>query len=290
MQSTPAHHLRRLLATQQTVMLPGVGDALGALLAQEAGFPAVAISGYAVAASLGYPDIGLVTMSETVECAARIASSVQIPVIADADNGYGNPLNVGRTVRALEAAGAAGFYLEDQCFPKRCGGLPGVELVTEQEMRARLRAALDVRRDPETVLIARTDAFNSLGGFDEAIRRACIYKDAGADVIMVHGLRTVAELRAARLAITGPMMLTIGSRTDIPLETLQEIGIQLVMYPLTLLRSSVVAMRRSLDQLRRDGGINHDTDDMVSMPELHKLVGAERYNALSQRYAADKED
>jgi 2-methylisocitrate lyase-like PEP mutase family enzyme len=280
-----AHTLRRLMAGPEPVMAPGVGDALGALLAEQAGFPAVAISGYAVAASLGYPDIGLVTMSETVQRAAEICRAVKVPVIADADNGYGNALNVARTVAALEAAGAAGFYLEDQCFPKRCGGLPGVELVGTGEMCTRLRAAQDARRDPDTVLVARTDAFNSAGGLAEALRRAVIFQDAGADVIMVHGLRTVEEMRAARQAVRVPLMQTIGSRTDIPIDTLRDIGIQIVMYPLTLLRSGIVAMRDSLEQLRRNGGLSHDTEHMVSMPELHRLVGAERYNKLSDRYA-----
>lgn len=281
--------LRHMLATNQTIMAPGVGNALDALLSQEAGFKAVAISGYAVAAMLGYPDIGLVTMSETAERAAEICGAVEIPVIADADNGYGNPLNVARTVRALESAGAAGFYLEDQCFPHRCGGLPGVDLVTSEEMCARLRAALDARRDPDTLIIARTDAVDTAGGFDDAIRRVRIYTDAGADAILLHGLRTVDELRTARKAVSGPMMLTVGSRTDIPIETLREIGIQIVMYPLTLLRSGVVAMRHSLDELRRNGVISHDADNMISMPNLHALVGVSRYRALDERYAHGKE-
>ncbi|SHI17196.1 carboxyvinyl-carboxyphosphonate phosphorylmutase [Pollutimonas bauzanensis] len=281
--------LKQMLNSGETLMVPGVGDALDALLVQKAGFPAVAISGYAVAASLGYPDIGLVTMSETVDRAAQICRTVNIPVIADADNGYGNPLNVRRTVGELETAGAAGFYIEDQCFPKRCGGLPGVELVSTREMSARLRAAQDARRNPDTVIIGRTDAFNSKEGFDDALRRALIYKDAGADVIMVHGLRTVEELRRARSIIPGPMMLTIGSRTDIPIETLREIGIQIVMYSLTLLRTGIVAKRDRLNELQRNGGIDHDANNMIPMTDLHELVGARAYGELSDSYADGKE-
>lgn len=280
--------LQTMLGQGGTIMAPGVGDALGALVARDMGFKAVAISGYAVSASLGYPDVGLVTLSETVERAARICAAVDIPVIADGDNGYGNVLNVNRTVRELERAGVAAIILEDQVFPKRCGGLPGVQLVSAEEMCGKLLSALDARRGGDTLIIARTDAVDA-GGFNEAIRRARLYRARGADAIMLHGLRTEAEFRACRAAVEGPLMVTVGSRSDVSAETLRSIGIGIVMYPLTMLRTALVAMRQSLAELQRNGIVDHQADSMMPMPDLHRLVGAETYGDMEIRYGSDSQ-
>ncbi|HYC37875.1 MAG TPA: isocitrate lyase/PEP mutase family protein [Usitatibacter sp.] len=278
--------LRMRLAAQEMVCAPGVADGLTARVAADLGFDALFMSGYHVAASLGFPDMGLVTMSETVERARQIGACTPLPLIVDGDNGYGNALNVIRTVRELEQVGAAGVMIEDQVFPKRCGGLSGIEMVSTEEMVRKIRAARDARRNPETLVIARTDGFNAPGGgAAEAIARARKYEEAGADVLLVHGLKTREDLVAARAALRVPLMLTIGSRIDLSIEELDRLGYRLVVYPLTALRSALVAMRHTLSEVRSKGVIDHGSEAFMPMPQLHRIVGAPEFDALEKRYA-----
>lgn len=278
--------LRERLARGEMVRAPGVADALTAKLVAGVGFDALFMSGYHVAASLGFPDIGLVTMTETVERARQIVCATQLPLLVDGDNGYGNAMNVMRTVRELEQVGSAGIMIEDQVVPKRCGGLSGIELVTPEEMCGKIRAARDARRNPDTLIIARTDGFNAVGGGVEvAIMRSRRYEEAGADVLLVHGLRKPDELREARSALKVPLMLTIGSRIDLSIEQLDQLGFRLVVYPLTALRSALVGMHRTLATLKEQGVIDHGAPDFMPLVDLHRFLGAEELSQLEKRYA-----
>jgi 2-methylisocitrate lyase-like PEP mutase family enzyme len=278
--------LRERLARGEVVRAPGVADALAAKLVSGLGFDALFMSGYHVAASLGFPDIGLVTMTETVERARQIAGATDLPLIVDGDNGYGNAMNVMRTVKELEQVGAAGIMIEDQVVPKRCGGLSGVEIVSIAEMCGKVRAALDARKNPETLLIVRTDGFNATGGgLEEAIQRGRAYEKAGADVLLIHGLRKREELEAARAAVKVPLMLTIGSRIDLSTEDLRRLGYHLVVYPLTALRSALVGMHQTLSRLHKDGVIDHASPEFMPLADLHKFLGADQLNELEKRYA-----
>jgi 2-methylisocitrate lyase-like PEP mutase family enzyme len=278
--------LRERLGRGDVVRAPGVADGLAAKLVEGLGYDAVFMSGYHVAASLGFPDIGLVTMTETVERARQIAAATTLPLVVDGDNGYGNAMNVMRTVRELEQVGAAGIMIEDQVVPKRCGGLSGIDLVTPQEMCGKVRAALDARRNPETLLIVRTDGFNATGGgLQEALTRARAYEQAGADALLIHGLRKREDLEAARAAVKLPLMLTIGSRIDLSTEDLRKLGYLLVVYPLTALRSSMVGMHATLSRLHKEGMIDHASPEFMPLADLHHFLGAERLNELEKRYA-----
>src|SRR5208282_1491216 len=192
--SQPRVRLREMLAKPAMVVAPFVFDCLQARLAEETGFEAVYMTGFGTAASRGYPDLGLLTMSEMVANVRAIASSVDLPVICDADTGYGNPLNVWRTIREYEDAGAAALHIEDQIFPKRCGFLAGKQVIPMEDMLPKVRAACDARRDPNFVIIARTDAL-AVTGWDDVVRRAHAYRAAGADLIFVDGIHTVEDIK-----------------------------------------------------------------------------------------------
>jgi 2-methylisocitrate lyase-like PEP mutase family enzyme len=278
--------LRERLARGEMVRAPGVADALTAKLVAGLGFEALFMSGYHVAASLGFPDIGLVTMSETVEKARQIAAATDLPLVVDGDNGYGNAMNVMRTVRELEQVGASAVMIEDQVVPKRCGGLSGIELVSPEEMGGKVRAARDARRNPDTLIIARTDGFNAVGGgLEQAIARGRACEAAGADVLLIHGLRKTEELQAARAAVKVPLMLTIGSRIDLSIAELDRLGFRLVVYPLTALRSAMVGMHHTLLRLKSEGVVDHTSADFMPLAELHRFLGAEQLNQLEKRYA-----
>jgi 2-methylisocitrate lyase-like PEP mutase family enzyme len=277
--------LRPLLARSGTTVVPGVGDALGAILAAEAGFPAIYMSGYYVSTMLGYLDVGLVSSTEMVNQAARICAAVDVPVMADADTGYGNAINVIRTVREFEAAGVAGIHLEDQDLPKKCGHMDGLVLVSEGEMCAKIRAAVEARRSGDFVVIARTDAIGT-DGLDAAIRRGRAYRDAGADGIMIMAPRSVDDLKRFRDGVEGPLVCTVGSWSfNVTADELSGIGYQLALFTISTLRRTVVVMREVLARLRRDGALDHGAPDMIPMRELHALLGYDRIQALEKRYA-----
>src|SRR5437867_5139117 len=202
--ASPGRRLRQAWA-KQTIPLPGVFNALVARMAERLGFPAVYLSGAALSAAAGVPDVGLLTLTEFVEQARTLAHATALPLLCDADTGFGEALNVERTVRLFEAAGAAGIHLEDQQLPKRCGHLSGKQLVEPEEMAAKLRAAVAARRDPDFVIIARTDA-RGVTGFDDAVRRARLYLDVGADAIFPEALESVEEFAAFAQAIRAPLL------------------------------------------------------------------------------------
>src|SRR5258705_6018457 len=231
-----AARLRAVLESGQTVMAPGAFDPLAARLVEEAGFPAVYMTGFGTSAALiGRPDVGLLTMTEMAASAGRIADCVDIPVIADADTGYGNPLNVIRTVGAYEAAGVAGIHIEDQVAPKKCGHMEGKQVIAADEMAQKVRAAVEARTSPDFVIIARTDA-RAVEGLERAIERARLYRAAGADVLFVEAVVTEAEAAAAVRAFPGVPLLfnwAEGGKTPpISLSRLCELGYRIVIFPI----------------------------------------------------------
>jgi len=252
-----AARLRELLRRGSPLCAPGAYDALSARLVAEAGFDAVYLTGFGASASLlGRPDVGLLTGTEMAGHAARLADVVDVPLIADADTGYGNVVNVIRTVRAYERAGVAGLHLEDQVAPKKCGHLAGKAVVPVEEHVAKIRAAVAARTDPDTVIIARTDA-RAVEGFDRAIERAQRYADAGADVLFVEAPQSVAEIEETARRLAGHRLLfnwAEGGRTPaISLRDLAALGYAIVIFPLTALLSATTAVRESLESLKREG-------------------------------------
>ncbi len=277
--------LREALRRGSLVVAPGVGDALGALLVAEAGFEALSISGYQVAATLGYPDVGLVTMTEMVERAARVVEAVEIPVITDADTGYGNAVNVARTVRAFSRAGVAAIHLEDQVSPKKCGAMDGRVLIPADEMVGKIAAALDARERDDLMIIARTDAI-SAEGIDAALARAGAYRRAGADAVMVMAPRSVDDLVRFRREIEGPLVVTMGSwRFSCSVKDLEAIGYDVVLFPLTTMRRTVTVVREVLRELRARGEVDHGPRAMIPVEELHALLGLGRIRDMEARYA-----
>lgn len=244
--------LRALLAQPQTVAAPGGYDGITARAIEQAGFGAAYLSGAAVSASMGFPDFGLLTLTEMARAAGVMAQSVAIPVIADADTGYGNELNVTRTVWEYERAGVAGLHIEDQVAPKRCGHLDGKEIVTRAEFAAKIASAVRARRDPGLVIIARTDA-NSVAGFDEAIARANDALAAGADLAFVEAAQSMEELALIPRRVKGPCVLNIvrgGKTPDVGLDEAQAMGYRLAILPSLLLGATLEAVDQALQRLK----------------------------------------
>jgi len=248
--------LRQLVEGEGILVAPGVYDALTAKLVQQAGFDAVYLSGAGVSyTALGMPDLGLLSFTEMVERARNMAEAVDVPVLADGDNGYGNALNVMRTVREYERAGIAGIQLEDQSLPKRCGHLAGKHVIPMQEMVGKLAAALDARVDPDFLIIARTDT-NTVLGLEEAVARAQAYAEAGADVVFVESPRSEEELQTVAQEVNRPLMANMvenGLTPLLPAARLQELGYSLVIFPNSLTRFVVKQAMGFLQRLRADG-------------------------------------
>jgi len=254
--------------------MPGALSPLVAALIEEVGFGGVYLSGGALSAELGMPDVGLTTASEVVERARRIAVSTRLPLIVDADTGFGEALNVARTVQELERAGVAGLHLEDQENPKRCGHLAGKRLVDRESMERTVRAAASARHDAELLLIARTDA-RAVEGLDAAIERARAYLAAGADAIFPEALRDEEEFRAFRQAVDAPLlanMTEFGASPLLDLATLQRLGYDIVIYPVTTLRLAMGAMERGLRALREEGTQERLVVEMQTRARLYELL------------------
>ncbi len=285
--TTRSQQLRSFLARPGITVVPGCHDAIGARLIREAGYDAAYMSGFCVAASHGKPDVGLLTMSEMVERAAQIADAVDIPVIADADTGYGGLPNVARTVQAFERAGIAGLHLEDQVTPKKCGAMAGKQLVSIPEMTERIRVARHARRDPDFVVIGRTDAV-ATHGLDEAIRRGRALEEAGADAVMVMSLATVEEMTRVRAALRGPVIVLMSEtiRQLHPVSKLRELGFSVVIYPLTLILRAAGAQREILAALKQEGNTERFVPAMVPFGEMNRLAGLPEVVALEEMFAA----
>lgn len=292
MSERPTTTLRRLLAGPEFLVVPGVADSLNARLVAEEEFKAIYMTGAGTTAvRLGMPDVGLLTMDEMVDNASRIAEASGLPLIADADTGYGGPLNVMRTIRAYERAGVAGVHIEDQHLPKRCGHLAGKTLVPAGEMAAKIRAAVDAREDPDFVLIARTDAI-AVEGFEAAIERGKLYADAGADVIFVEAPRTREQLAAIPPAFGVPALLNIGASGKTPMldaEEAKELGFRLAIYPNFLILAAIPAVRRALRELKEKGTPAALLNDIAGFTELFDIVGMAEVQELEERYGVSEE-
>jgi len=246
--------LREMMARDGMVLAPGAYDGLTAKLIQQADFSSVYMTGGGTSSGFGYPDYGLLTMSEMVENAGRIADAVDLPVISDADNGYGNELNVFRTIRAFEKAGVAGVHIEDQVFPKRCGHLDDKELVSLDDYLAKIRAAADARRDDNFVIIARTDSRASLG-FEEAVRRCNAALEAGADVAFLEAPQTIEEVSAAPSQISGPCLLNIvrgGKTPEVTFTQAKEMGYGIAIVPGLLFIQVIGACEQALQAMKAE--------------------------------------
>ena len=285
----PTTALRQLLAGDDTIVAPGVYDGLSARLAVRAGFAAVYATGGGIARSFGYPDLGLLSMSEVAAHLVLIVEHAAVPVIADADTGYGNALNVHRAVRAFERAGVAALHLEDQVSPKRCGHLDDKAVVPVAEMVQKLHAARDVLEDGEFVLIARTDAL-AVEGLDHAIERAHAYAEAGADVIFVEAPESLAQIEAIAHRLPYPKLINMfqGGKTPVvELSLLRELGYRIVIIPSDLQRAAIRAMDDVLAAIRRDGNSAAVADRMASFTEREEIVGTASYLARDRRYATE---
>ncbi|MDR5781406.1 isocitrate lyase/phosphoenolpyruvate mutase family protein [Caballeronia sp. LZ065] len=276
--------VRAMLARREAVAVPGTHDALGAMLIEAAGFEAVYISGYCVAASRGKPDIGLISGSEMIAQAAQIVAAVDLPVIADADTGYGDVSNIAETVRALERAGVAAMHLEDQMSPKRCGAMSGKALVDDAEMAGRLRAALLARRSPDFLVIGRTDAV-ALHGVGEAIRRLKAMAELGVDAVMVPSLSSLDECRAVAEAVNVPVIHTVAEtiRPLHPQRELAQTGLGMSLYPITLIQGIVGWQRALLERLREEGSTAAMVPDMAPLAQITEMLGASHYAAFERQ-------
>jgi len=284
-----AARLRALLDSGQTIVAPGAFDPLAARLVEEAGFPAVYMTGFGTSAALiGRPDVGLLTMTEMAGNAGRIADCVDIPVIADADTGYGNPLNVIRTVGAYEAAGVAGIHIEDQVAPKKCGHMEGKQVIGAQEMAAKIRAAVEARSQPEFVIIARTDA-RAVEGLEQALERARLYREAGADALFIEALVSEAEIQAAAAAFPGVPLLfnwAEGGKTPpVSLARLTELGYRVVIFPISTLLAATAGMRAILREIAAAGTPAAVLGDLPTFGEFVDFIGLPQVREAEQRYA-----
>ncbi|MFE3293610.1 methylisocitrate lyase [Rhodococcus sp. NPDC059234] len=272
--------LRAGLASGTIQRLPGAINPLTAKLIEEIGFEGVYVSGGAFSAGLGLPDIGLTTLTEVVSHSRQIAGVTDLPALVDADTGFGEPMSAARTVLAAEDAGVAGLHLEDQVNPKRCGHLDGKAIVPVEDMVRRLRAAVAARRDPDFVICARTDAAG-IDGIDAAVERAKAYADAGADMIFTEALRTEADFEKFRGAVDIPLlanMTEFGKSRLIPAHTLEDIGYNAVIYPVTTLRLAMGAIERGLREIHTTGTQEGLLDTMQTRSRLYGLLEYERYN------------
>ncbi|HVR52635.1 MAG TPA: isocitrate lyase/PEP mutase family protein [Pseudorhodoferax sp.] len=284
-----ASQLRRLLQAGEIVMAPGAPDAITARLVQKAGFPAVYMTGFGATASrLGTPDIGLLTQTEMTGHARDMVRAVDIPVIADADTGYGGPSNIHRTVREYLQAGVAAIHLEDQVAPKRCGQMAGIRLMDAEENVRRLRCAVESRGDGELLIIGRTDALPA-AGIDEAVRRAKLYQQAGVDLVFVDGIKTVAEVEAVARAVSGPKVVSLVDGTPAAALTaaqLQSMGFAVVFYAVTALFTAVRAVSGALAELRRAGTPVGAAGGMVSYADFTALVDLDFHKSLDDRFGS----
>ena len=276
--------LRELLAGPELALAPGAFDAWSARLVEQAGFPAVYMTGFGTSASrLGRPDVGLVTMNEMADHARRIVEAVEVPVIADADTGYGNPINVIRTVQEYERAGVAGLHIEDQVAPKKCGHMEGKQVIPAEEMADKVRAAAAARTSPDLVLIARTDA-RAVEGLEPTLDRARLYREAGADVLFVEAPQSEEEIaRVAEALGDAPLLFNWaegGKTPPVSAAWLQELGFRLAIFPISTLLAATRAMQGVLDVLRREGTPATALGalpsfgtflDLVGLPEIREL-------------------
>ena len=279
--------IRRSLKKSGQLVMPGVYDALSARIATKTGFEVIFISGYSLAATmLGEPDFGILTQTEMLSAAQRICSVTDLPVIVDADTGYGNAINVIRTVDELIRIGAAGMFLEDQVWPKRCGHMKGKQVIPLEEQLKKLQAAIDAKRTRDFFIVARTDARQALG-LNEAITRGIAFKKAGADAVFIEAPETKEEMREIARCVPGPLVANMLERGVTPLmgpQELRDLGFDLVVWPLAPLYSVAKSLSEVYTTLRRDGTTVDILDRLMPFDEFNRIVGLEEKYQLDEKY------
>ncbi|MGE3540980.1 MAG: oxaloacetate decarboxylase [Candidatus Tectimicrobiota bacterium] len=279
-------HFRSLIEAPEILIMPGAWDGLSAILIEQAGFQGVYITGGGIARSTGVPDIGLITLNEQVARVKMICEAVSVPVLADADTGYGNAINLIRTVREMEAVGAAGIHIEDQVTPKRCGHYEGKEVVDKREFVKKIEAACAARRDPDFVIVARTDA-RAVLGLEEAIARGQACRAAGADVIFIEAPQTIEEIKRVADVIDAPLlinMVTKGGKTPyVPTADLERMGYDIIIFASDVQRAAIFNMRRLLSALRAQQ-TGEFFPDSVDFQEREGIINSDYYFQLQERY------
>ena len=280
--------LKGLLAGNRCIVAPGVADAFAARMVGMEGFEACYMTGFGTSLTrLGMPDIGLLTMSEMIDNAARIVDACGIPLVADADTGYGNAMNVRRTIREYERAGVAGVHLEDQAWPKRCGHLAGKRVIPIAEMETKLKAAVDSRNDTDFIVIARTDAI-AVEGFDAALERAQRYRAAGADVLFIEAPTSMAQLASIGQRFNGiPLLYNMaasGKTPDLDNASMARLGFRIAIFPNWLILAAIPAMRRMLRELKSKGSVADIRKDVATFKEFTDIAGLPEVQALEDRY------
>lgn len=278
--------LKKIIENNEFIQAPGVYDALTARIAEANGFNAVYMTGYGTSAShFGYPDIGLLTMTEMVENTRRIASAIQIPLIADADTGYGNPINVVRTVREYEKAGAAAIHIEDQVWPKRCGHMSGKHVINASDMIGKIKAAVDARHDENFLIIARTDAL-ATDGFEQAIERGLMFAEAGADILFIEApvsREQVVEI-PKRLSHK-PLLLNLAPRTpNFSVQEIKDMGYAVAIYPGVCIAGAITGCIEEIKRLKETGKQRNFEDFLQSFIEMNNFLGVQYYADLEQKY------
>jgi len=281
---------RKLMLDKEIFVIPGCHDALSAKIVELVGFTAVTMGGYAAsAASLAKPDVSLLTLTEYVNIARNIVQAVDLPLFVDGDTGHGNVTNVGRTVRVFENAGVAALFIEDQVFPKRCGHMEGKQIIPTAEMVAKVKAAVDARVDADLVIMARSDAI-AVYGIDDAIERANLYREAGADLIFVEAPRSVEEMRRINTNVDAPTLaiqLEGGKTPLLTTKDLQEIGFNVVVYPNATVYATAWALKGLWETLKKEGTTRSFTDRMIGFDDFNTLVGLDKIRELESFYYRD---
>ena len=284
-------NLRNGLKSKKPLVIPGVYDALGAKIAQKVGFEAMFQTGYGTSATLfGMPDYGFIGATETVDNARRICRAVSVPVIVDSDTGYGNALSVWKLVKELESSGAAGIFLEDQRWPKRCGHMQGKEVISQEEYTEKLSAALDARESKDFIIVARTDA-RATEGLDIAIERGKQNKKTGADAIFVEAPRSLDEMKKIGKEINAPLVANMIEGGATPLssaETLNKIGFKIILYPLSVLYANTFATMNILKELKKSGNTTKYKQKVVSFDQFNDLVELPKFRKMEKKYKFSK--
>ena len=286
-------NLKNMLKSKKPLVIPGVYDALGAKIAQKVGFDAMFQTGYGTSATLfGMPDYGFIGATETVDNARRICRAVSVPVIVDADTGYGNALSVWKLVKELESAGASGMFLEDQRWPKRCGHMQGKDVVSQEEYTEKLSAAVDARENKDFIIVARTDA-RATKGLDEAIERGKQNKKTGADAVFVEAPRTINEMKKIGKEINAPLVANMIEGGATPLssaETLSKMGFNIVLYPLSVLYANTFATMNILTELKEKGNTTKYKQKVVNFDQFNDLVELPKFRKMEKRYEKSKRE
>lgn len=277
----------RRIVEPKALLLPGVANPLAARIAEEIGFEALYVTGAGVAnTDLGLPDLAFLNLSDMADAVARIAAVVGLPLVVDADTGYGNAVNTYHAVRRLEAAGAAAIQLEDQVFPKRCGHFEGKDVVPAPEMAGKIRAAVDARRSENTLIVARTDAC-AVEGYEAAVDRAAAYAEAGADILFVEALTSPEQMRDAPRRVARPHLVNIvfgGKTPPLPVEELEAMGYRLILYANAALQAAVAGMQTVLGRLHATGSLDGVEDHLAGFAERQRLGRTVEYDALARHY------